>query len=64
LPEDPERDEPDPALPEDGEAERFVEPFVHAAWPSATPPAKRAKAAMPASTPLRTWCPPPPAGAA
>ena len=44
-------------LPEEGAEDRF-ELFV-AAWPMATPPARRANAATPARMPLRTWWAPP-----
>src|SRR5580700_5149860 len=50
-------EEPEPAgsrvLPE-AAADGFEVPLVQAAWPMATPPARRAKAATPARTPLRT----------
>jgi hypothetical protein len=63
LPEEPEfpeplPDDPDPegsrVLPEEEAAERFEVLLVQAAWPMPTPAARTAKAAMPASTPLRT----------
>ena len=47
-------------LPEEGVADRLEVPPVQAAWPMATPPAKSAKAATPARTPLRTWWAPAP----
>ena len=40
-------------LPEEGAEDRFE--LLVAAWPMATPPARRAKAATPARMPLRTW---------